>query len=523
MGKIQQFVEKKQEKNNDTMAVFANYVALDAKTNVAKTQIQLEESCKQLLPLNLINLNNVLCDYTIYNKEQLEDYTNDEEKISDWKVSPIYDHFELENSFNQANVTVDFIGKNKCYNAINFRSFQRTIKNQLVPHYSKISRYPSWPKIPGELVLGEIGQPENNGAICRFIDEFFRPLTDLDRKLMYAHLVTPCWGTMGKKPLFIIAGPDGYDESNTKKIGKSTYVEALQKIHKSEFDLSPDGDKPQMLNSILELCVHSMVRIDNLKTKLPPGILERCITSAWVQAHAYYKGQKKVPNRTCWNITANMPRVDQDLADRGIVIRLQIPTDNDQHYSYRLEKHIEEHRLSILRNIIWILQQEPVHFTKAITRFPEWEHMILNKFLQPIEAAQMQEKNAADQKAISSTNDHEYFRDYVLKAIRLYYSSHSDPYPGILSEETNTLYISNHTMFELWREWNPEKRNVKYAMPHTGDVVDLCRKIGWITKDRRITGRKNTIKCYKISDIELSKQKILIEHHHKINRILTLF
>lgn len=515
MGKIQQGIEK----NKSAMAVFANYFQIDAKNRVAKTQLQLEEECKKFLPTNLINLNNVLCDYQTFTDTD----ENNCEQIADWNVSQILDHFELENAFNQANVSIDFISRNKCENAIHFRAFQRSIKNQLAPRYSKISRHPSWPAINGELVLGNTIEPEDNGAIRRFVDEFFRPLTEIDRKLMYAHLVTPMWGAAGKKPLFIIAGPDGFDEKNTKKIGKSTYVEALQKIHLSEFDLSPDGDKPQLLNSILQLCVHAMVRIDNLKTKLPPGILERCITSAYIQAHGYYRGQMKIPNRTCWNITANTPRVDQDLADRGIVIRLEVPVENDQHYGYRLENAIKQNRLAILKNAMFFLQQSPVIFAKAITRFPEWEHMILNKFLAHDQVSELQNKNAADQIAISESDDHEYFKDHVLHAIRLYYAHASDPHPGIANNETHCVYVSSKAMFEFWKEWHPEKKNVKYSMPWTADVLALCEKIGWKQEIKRIGSRKIVIRCFKISQVDINKQSVLIEHHYKTNRVLTLF
>ena len=506
MGKIQQFVEKKQEKNNEIMAVLQNYVPLDNKNKTAKTQLKLEMDCSEVLPENVINLNGILHDYHL-------------SENGDYKIHKIKDHYDLENCFNRAGVFIDFVSPKSCERALSWRTFSRTIAVNLVNDYSKISKYPSYPEIPGELVLGEKIAPEKTGLLDRLID-FFLPLTEMDRVLMKAHMCTPAWGGgAGKKPCFVVAGPDGIE--STVQIGKSTYANALQKLYESYADLHPETTTDKFISALLEVCVEKVVRIDNLRGKLPSGVLERCITSEYIFGHKMHIGHRQIPNLTCWTITANMPKLEKDLATRSHVVRLKIPDQGFIRDPINLTQFINEHRKGIIADILYVLAQDKIYRTIEGSRFPEWDYTVLNKFVVNLE--NLEQKTREDRNILTRCEDHLDFKELVLSNIRRYYGTMNDPVPGLVNEETHSFYITRPMMFEFYKEFKGTK-NLPYTMPYTGDVVELCDKIGWKSERARIyKGATSSVRIWAISEVNIIKDKALIESPYHQNKILKYF
>lgn len=398
---------------------------------------------------------------------------------------------------------------NRCSFAFRFKSLWLNFKNFKLKRYERRMKWPAYPSYTDEYVDEQPITPENNGMLSRLVD-FFNPLTGDDRLLMMALAVTPGWGSKGgRKPLFVIAGPE--DCPSTIQIGKSTFAEMIQRLWESHSDIVIEEAVSRLIGGLIDSARSRIIRIDNLRGGLPSGILERYITSPRIFGHKINKGHEEIDNRATWIITANMPRVTEDLASRSQVIRLSIPDKNKLFRKDNVLRFIDDNRRAILANAFYFLQKPNVETPNTFSRFPEWEIAVLRKLTENVETVAAKfERDQADLVKDTKAQD---FGHYVVEMVQRYLDPWFQTSDCLLNLETYKVFATSemiHTWFDLCFNKKSSRSSKVFA-----EIKRVADEAGYKGDVIKVKGRM--YRGYWLSQPEKG-MKILISNQYSVNK-----
>jgi hypothetical protein len=214
------------------------------------------------------------------------------------------------------------------------------------------------------------------GLLDELAGKFF-PYSELDRELIKAAFVTPCWdGPPGKRPLIVITA-DG------RGFGKTTLVKFVCDLWGEPFKVSPNAAMEKVVTRLLSK-LPQLVRvgwIDNVKkTRFSWEELEDLTTAPTINGHDLYVGDGSLPNLLTWFLTLNNPSFDEDLAMRSATIKVQRP-DYDASWEGTVKRFIDENRIGILQDCLAFFQKPPASIQCG--RFPEWDREVIGRLREP--------------------------------------------------------------------------------------------------------------------------------------------
>lgn len=219
-------------------------------------------------------------------------------------------------------------------------------------------------------------EAKETGLLNELVGMFF-PDSELDRELIKAAIVTPCWdGPPGKRPLLLITA-DG------RGYGKSTLVKLLGDLWGGMFEATPNQPMEKIVTRLLSKLPQlvRVGRIDNIKkTRFSWEELEAITTAPTINGHNLYVGDGSMPNYLTWFLTLNTPSFDEDLAVRSAVIKVQRP-DYDANWEGSVKRFIEENRTGILQDCLAFFQKPPASIQCG--RFPEWDREVIGRLKEP--------------------------------------------------------------------------------------------------------------------------------------------
>jgi len=263
------------------------------------------------------------------------------------------------------------------------------LRDTASPSYAGVECLPHAPAVNGVYYL-PINLPEATGeCLAEFIART-NPATEEDRALLLAALVTPGWGgPPGTRPAFVFSSDHG------RGVGKTATVTAFTEVWGGAISIGGSSKqdweqaKARLLDesSLAQRCVV----IDNIKGKFGVSSLESMLTSPRIDGKRMYVGQFSRPNLLTWFLTANVPRMSQDLSERSIIIKIG-PANWSGNYVEDMQKFIEKNRLQLLADIYaWLGQPDQCDLRKcgALTRWTSWAYAILAKFTNGAELLQL--------------------------------------------------------------------------------------------------------------------------------------
>jgi hypothetical protein len=232
------------------------------------------------------------------------------------------------------------------------RSCQRHICIETAPHE---------PRIQGVYYATPACVPGDGQYLERLVDRFC-PATPNDRELLRGLILSVFWGgPPGRRPMWVIVGPEGDGRRLGRGVGKSVLVEMLAELlGGTQFLMSVEpGDKLKDVKTRLLSSGASATRIcllDNLKAlRFSWADLEGLITAPTISGRQLYEGEGRRPNFLTWIITINGGALSKDLAERAIVLRLGRP-EYSAGWENETRHLINEHREQIVGDAISILK-----------------------------------------------------------------------------------------------------------------------------------------------------------------------
>lgn len=486
---------------NQEIKVFRNYVVVDKRTTkngvqevrVGKSLQQCIKEVLEILPYNCIKIGNRV-GIAIYENES-----------TDWV--PIDTEIQFKAAILKYGYVIEW--DLKCPLAFEFESLWENFKSWTIKKYERRIKWPSYPVYDDEYIDEQVVQPEDNNLVNTLID-FFNPLSGEDKLLMRALAVTPGWGSKGgKKPLFVIAGPE--DCPSTVQIGKSTFAEMIQRLWESYTDVVAESSHDRFISGLVDRARSRILRIDNLRGTLPTGVLERYITSPRIFGHKMYKGHEEVDNRATWIITANMPRVTEDLATRSQVIRLSIPDKRKLFRREIVEKFIDDNRRGIIANALYYLQRPNIESGDTFSRFPEWEIAVLRKLTDNVQAVAAKfERDQADLVKDTKAQD---FSNYLVEMVQRYLDPWFQTSDCLLNLETYKVFATSemiHTWFDLCFNRRSSRSSKVFA-----EIKRVAEEAGYKGDVIKVKGRM--YRGYWLSQPEKG-MKILISNQYSVNK-----
>lgn len=218
-----------------------------------------------------------------------------------------------------------------------------------------VETVPHFPTVPGAYYMHP-ELPDTNGTYLEQFVDFFTPLTPTDRELIKAFVLTLFWGgPPGKRPAFLITGPDQDSEPEKKGrgTGKSTLVSLVSQLVGGMLTFSSREDmkgiKTRLLSpNALQL---RLALLDNLKTlRFSWADLEGLITSPVISGHRMYHGEGRRPNNLVWALTLNGATLSKDMAERCVIIKVKRP-EYDPNWQPQVEDYIRTYRWEIINDI----------------------------------------------------------------------------------------------------------------------------------------------------------------------------
>ena len=245
--------------------------------------------------------------------------------------------------------------------------------------FDAIETLPHWPPIDGiyymhQPISGEVGK------LDEFIN-YFSPATQIDRALIKAMILTLFWGgPPGKRPAFLVTGPDKDDEQG-RGVGKSTLCHIISdELVDGRISVSPTNDIDQVKKRLLstESGRRRVAMLDNVKSlRFSWADLEGLITETVISGYKLYVGEGRRPNVLVWMITLNGATFSKDMAQRSIQIKLNRPKFSDG-WEDEARQFARDHRNAILSDVQSILESTPSKMSKT-SRWGLWERDIISK------------------------------------------------------------------------------------------------------------------------------------------------
>jgi len=252
--------------------------------------------------------------------------------------------------------------------------------------YESLSMIPSWPR-RDDVYYAHQPLPPPCPKHSRFnaLIDMLRPETPEDRCLISAMICCPLWFKKYiPRPAWIVDSHDGQGS------GKTTLVELIANLYDADPIVVSKKEMVERLDNVRKRCLSTPGRncrvflLDNATGDFHCDELASMMTSGAITGMAPYgRGEETRPNDLTYVITANSATVSPDLADRSLYVFVAKPPDanSDEFESWktRILRHIAEHRMEILADIIHMLESHTNFKGVSLrTRFKEFERDILH-------------------------------------------------------------------------------------------------------------------------------------------------
>jgi hypothetical protein len=347
--------------------------------------------------------------------------------------------------------------------------------------YEAIEVMPHAPKIAGIYYMHRPLPKSDGRALGKFV-ESFHPVSEADRELIKAAILTLFWGGQpGSRPAILITGPDD-DAEQGRGVGKSKLVDIIaDELAGGSVDVAPTDAIADVKTRLLSEDARQMrvVRLDNLKThRFSWADLEGLITASEVSGRQLYRGEGRRPNTLCWWISLNGASLSKDMAQRVVPIKVGRPKYRAT-WEQETRDFAREHRWEIIGDALALLQTATPSLP-ARTRWATWEQGVLAKTAMPLECQAL----IAERQGVmdDDRDEQEQVADHFRSELRRCGIGDPDGYRGFilsgiaanwLSRATRTHYRTNQATAHLAGLGIPELRKSKRGRP------------GWIWSGKR--------------------------------------
>lgn len=278
--------------------------------------------------------------------------------------------------------------------------------------YDEVSQVPHMPSVPGVFYLSERPKGSGGEALGEFLD-LMNAATEDDRKLLKACLLTTVAGLgAGQRPAFVFL-------AKKQGSGKTKTAETIAAITGGTIGVPPGQNDQRTISSFFsdDAMNKRVALIDNVKEDLDSPVIESLVTGQSIQGHKLYFGHASRPNYMTWIITANRPKVSQDLATRSVCVRLGPPVRGFG-FEEKMRALLESRRLEILGDCMDILEKGAVHplSPKNRIRFYDWEEMVLRRIEGCDRLAAMVKERQATVNADADCSEE--IREEIVKVLR---------------------------------------------------------------------------------------------------------
>lgn len=239
------------------------------------------------------------------------------------------------------------------------------------------SNMPHHPPIPG-WYYGTPQLPPPDDAVLDGFIAMFNPETPADAGLIEAAILSLFWGgPPGARPMFLLSSAYGMGAGKTataRAIALLVGGETMVPLQDSWVETCKQiASEPRGFSRAL--------LFDNIKGKFEGSALEAAVTARQLSGWKAYHGTISVPNVSCLFVTANMPELSKDIAERSVIIRIGAPR---HHVAFLAEaqRYVDKHRAVIISTIIARLAAKTKDGNtvgKAHDRWQDWQRGCLEK------------------------------------------------------------------------------------------------------------------------------------------------
>jgi hypothetical protein len=253
------------------------------------------------------------------------------------------------------------------------------------PDYYGIELLPHEPRMNGIYYAGGNNStpdgwapPPGEGKLWELIDRL-NYATDIDKTLLTAMFLTPGWGgPPGARPAFVLDSP-GFGQGT----GKTTTADLLCEIWGLALTIGHDEKMEDLQKRLLSIGAvgKRVALLDNVKGRRDSAGLESIVTAKEITGHRLYVGNTSRPNLLTYVVTANVPRLSKDLADRSVIVHVGKARHADSGFMEWARNFIETHRASMIGDAIEALAAPPVCSIpdEGRDRWGAWQDGVLAK------------------------------------------------------------------------------------------------------------------------------------------------
>lgn len=244
--------------------------------------------------------------------------------------------------------------------------------------YDAVEGYPHLPPVDGVYYLPTPAVPKSGRGALNALVEFYLPASERDEAVLRALIRTLIWGGPGgTRPMFLIYS--GARQGG----GKTRLVETLSSLVGGCAKVSPGNKREPLAGQLLAQAARRLrvALLDNVTGAQRSPEIADLLTSRRIYGDSKYERISSRPNVVTWAMTTNEPSLSTDLADRAIVLHLDMPGPPDpgeKDWDARITDFIEAHRWEILADVAAELRSPGGGITVK-SRWEAWASRCLSK------------------------------------------------------------------------------------------------------------------------------------------------
>lgn len=253
---------------------------------------------------------------------------------------------------------------------------------QSAVRYESVSSVPDWPRRHDVYYThARIPEADKHHAYFKGLVDFFEPANEASRTLIKTFFAAPIYYQRGiPRPCWIVDSEDG------PGTGKTTLVEILAEL----YDGTPIKTCSQELSFDFKELVKRIISsegrksrilmVDNVTGTFKNDRFAEMVTSADITGKAPYgRGEECRANNLTYVITANSANCNNDISSRSYTIKLKRPKASAS-WKKRLFAYLTSNREMIFADMIDILNRHKPFDRQCVSRFPEFEELVLQAF-----------------------------------------------------------------------------------------------------------------------------------------------
>lgn len=254
--------------------------------------------------------------------------------------------------------------------------FYEHLKDTAQPHYDATEVLPHCPPADRTWYAPCILPASDRGILDDLVDRLNYE-TAIDRGLMLAAVLTLFWGgPCGQRPAFLFSSQYGAGS------GKTASAEMIARVAGGTILLGKDETPDQLTKRLLSdsALAKRVVLADNIKGKMDVAGIEAMVTAGEISGHRMYHGHATRPNRLTWIITANVPNMSHDLAERSVNIRIGTQRA-DSAWRTEIEDWIDANRAALVSAALGVLAGPDAETIEQhnLDRWARWQASVLAK------------------------------------------------------------------------------------------------------------------------------------------------